>query len=771
MPAEDGTSMAQEAPEARSGRHSKPVPLVSANGADLGKHEALEALLHMERKQGIRPNPIAAGLAPHTENFSAPGSASVLTYIKNLEAKVVALQDLATSNRQDIDRNREAINRNRQDIERSQASEPPALPKAEPWIVDVKRYKRLNYRSGSAQLYDDSESVEAIRAREGSARGGGHVLKVYREYDWEGNALNSQLEICSTPLLELIRDTIKYYPGPEYDLLRWEETAGDTVTFSEPYVMLFTCRSGLTQCLSKPELSEEKRSHLKLLLDFLREDHPKTSAKLDEIEAGTCKKISFQLLWLLYPPGTPVYLTVDGMDHQMVVYSRSAPEKNVRGEWGVLSLYCWGTQYQGKKLARIFSQHVLQPFPGERVLQHLDLRPMEYLADRDEVTRRLIDRGHRYVALNQTAELQDYHGDVFPRVFKDEPIRVVVDHQNAYWHRQATVEPRQPDPSEEYGFPEGEEYLEDERGNALERALVCCYPKVGVFSLRDKEWASVRVDDLRPVQFREKAFKRLVIKEEYKKMLIAMVEAYMLEQPGFSDIVTGKGRGLVILLHGPPGVGKTLAAECIAERQRRPLFSVSCGDLGTEPEKLERRLKEVFGYAVSWKAVLLMDEADIFLQERDRTEVRRNALVSIFLRELEYFDGILFLTTNRPGDIDEAFRSRIHVSIGLKNLNLEERRQVWAVFIRDLALSDREKRSLLEYVTQNFDGDRLNGRQIRNTVRTSLALAQLKKEKLNASHLESVVKIGREFAAYMEDLNKMNDEDYAIALGRRAPGR
>ena len=283
--------------------------------------------------------------------------------------------------------------------------------------------------------------------------------------------------------------------------------------------------------------------------------------------------------------------------------------------------------------------------------------------------------------------------------------------------------------------------------------------------------ASVRIDDLSPVSFRKKAFKKLVIKDEYKKLITAMVQAYMLEQPGFSDIVNGKGRGLTVLLHGPPGTGKTLTAECIAEKQRRPRYTVSCGDLGTEPLDLERRLKEIYNYAVAWKVILLLDEADIFLQERDMHDVRRNALVSIFLREIEYFDGILFLTTNRPGDIEEAFQSRIHVSIGLSALNTEERRHVWAVFIREMDLSEKEKRSLLEYVTDNFDADKLNGRQIRNSVRTALALAQLKKEKLNAEHLERVVKVGREFSGYMEDLNKMNADEYAIALGRRAPPR
>ena len=81
----------------------------------------------------------------------------------------------------------------------------------------------------------------------------------------------------------------------------------------------------------------------------------------------------------------------------------------------------------------------------------------------------------------------------------------------------------------------------------------------------------------------------------------------------------------------------------MAEKHKCPLFTISCGDLGTEPEQLELKLKEVFEYAVTWKAILLLDEADIFLQERDVHDVKRNALVTIFLRELEYFDGILFV--------------------------------------------------------------------------------------------------------------------------------
>ncbi len=81
----------------------------------------------------------------------------------------------------------------------------------------------------------------------------------------------------------------------------------------------------------------------------------------------------------------------------------------------------------------------------------------------------------------------------------------------------------------------------------------------------------VKVDDLKPVQFRERAFRRLVIRDDYKRIIKAMVEAYRLEKPGFSDIVSGKGRGLTILLHGPPGTGKTLTAGQSNDQLRFPL--------------------------------------------------------------------------------------------------------------------------------------------------------------------------------------------------------
>jgi hypothetical protein len=87
------------------------------------------------------------------------------------------------------------------------------------------------------------------------------------------------------------------------------------------------------------------------------------------------------------------------------------------------------------------------------------------------------------------------------------------------------------------------------------------------------------------------------------------------------------------------------------------LYAVSAGELGTTPEQVDKRLTNILQLSETWNAVLLLDEADVFLQQRGVGDVNRNALVSIFLRQLEYFQGVLVLTTNMVQQIDPAFES------------------------------------------------------------------------------------------------------------------
>ena len=193
-----------------------------------------------------------------------------------------------------------------------------------------------------------------------------------------------------------------------------------------------------------------------------------------------------------------------------------------------------------------------------------------------------------------------------------------------------------------------------------------------------------------------------------------------------------------MLLSGPPGVGKTLTAESVAENMHAPLYMMSAGDLGLESYNVENSLSNVLEMATKWNAVLLLDEADVFLEQRSAHDLERNKLVSIFLRMLEYYEGVLFLTTNRVDNLDAAFQSRIHISMEYNELSASSRRHVWCNFLssggkKDHNFSDADLDALAEYA--------MNGREIKNVLKTAQLLASKKGEGLGIEHVKSVLAI------------------------------
>lgn len=107
-----------------------------------------------------------------------------------------------------------------------------------------------------------------------------------------------------------------------------------------------------------------------------------------------------------------------------------------------------------------------------------------------------------------------------------------------------------------------------------------------------------------------------------------------------------------------------------------------------------------------------MDEADVFLQQRSNDDLVRNAMVSIFLQKLEYFRGVLFLTTNRVKEFDEAFRSRIHITLDYKMLTLDARMAVWKLFIGKVKSLDVEVHEPSEDDFRSLAQIEFNGRQV-----------------------------------------------------------
>ncbi|KAJ7067648.1 P-loop containing nucleoside triphosphate hydrolase protein, partial [Mycena amicta] len=263
------------------------------------------------------------------------------------------------------------------------------------------------------------------------------------------------------------------------------------------------------------------------------------------------------------------------------------------------------------------------------------------------------------------------------------------------------------------------------------------------FSLSDKMWLEFDVTKVQPVQWNEDAFANLVLPTDRKVLLQSLVEAHH-QESGFDDFVKGKGAGLVVNLFGPPGVGKTFSAEATSEHVKRPLYVIGGGDLGTRAADLDVSLERVFDVATAWKAIVLIDEADVFLERRSLHDLERNAMVAVFLRHVEYYRGILLLTTNRVQAFDEAFLSRIHVALHFSDLTESSRAQVWRAFIA------RGGVTIVEEDIALLAKREVNGRQIKNAVRTAHSLAFAKKEAVGFGHILQTLDAMDEFTAQFE---------------------
>lgn len=203
-----------------------------------------------------------------------------------------------------------------------------------------------------------------------------------------------------------------------------------------------------------------------------------------------------------------------------------------------------------------------------------------------------------------------------------------------------------------------------------------------MFHLDLHHYVWVHVDDMQPYAYQPELKDKLVLPPEQTDLIdILTAEMDVL----MDDIVSGKSGGTTVLCAGPPGVGKTLTAEVYSEIIRRPLYRVHSGQLGLNVAAMETSLKEVLTRAQRWGAVMLIDEADVYIKRRD-DNITMNAVVGVFLRVLEYFNGLLFLTTNRVDDIDEAIVSRCIALIRFYPPDRDDRRKIWGVMAAQFGL-------------------------------------------------------------------------------------
>lgn len=236
-------------------------------------------------------------------------------------------------------------------------------------------------------------------------------------------------------------------------------------------------------------------------------------------------------------------------------------------------------------------------------------------------------------------------------------------------------------------------------------------PFVRVFSLKHKNYVFTDIEELVAHTYHRDGKSKIVLPP---KMLTALESVFNAQGNNlFGDLFHGRHGGIVVLANGPSGVGKTLTAEVFAEYQERPLYSMEMSEIGTSVEKVEQNLQRIFARAKKWNAVLLFDEADIFLSERVASDLERSAIVGIFLRLLDYYEGTFFLTTNRGDGIDKAFKSRVTLYLNYPELTPDTRHTIWVNMLKSANLNALVNPDIWIDIINTP----LNGRQIRNQVR------------------------------------------------------
>ncbi|KAF1816127.1 P-loop containing nucleoside triphosphate hydrolase protein [Eremomyces bilateralis CBS 781.70] len=669
-----------------------------------------------------------------------------------------------------------------------------------PWHVRLVTNRRDRAsKTGERKDFEEEKSQETKNDSPQEAA----IIRIfiYDSKDNEDETENrGQLEIFNKDLLELLKRVLSHHPTHEF--------YGECVTLDSPFEPLVLNWDRLKTEADKEGSTENDktaRRALGMVLDRVRQNagDSRLNDFLRSREAVIrSNNITYDTLWTIFAPGTIIYgRPFLNQDQLFIVKDNSGPWPNSDSkEW---ELECWTYDWNGRDFRRRFLRLAFPTFNGSKPITALLYFPLSMAEDRDRIESRLIERGRRYrkyCTANAGERRFKYQGraivdrvgfllgldsdsDDAHALSKEALVNsdVMVDFESYYQHGPqegyvgaipiyelsyectCTRCNGNRDLARTYHRAFDETAEEDEK-EWVDLQYMLLPPRVLGYILRDKRWAQLEIDNLQPVSDNGNAFeKRLHLKgdaslngQETKQLLLNLVTTHGQDQ--LADLVADKGQGLVILLYGKPGVGKTstgrvdlymcpvsdlphhrieltvVSAETLAAAAGKPLFSIGVGDVGTQAENVESNLHRIFDLATRWKAILLIDEVDVFVQSRGMGHqgptTERNALVSVFLRVLEYYQGILILTTNQIALFDVAVQSRIHIAIKYTDLEKEQAIQIFESFLDQYkikgAVEDYER------IKKTFRSDiakkGFDGRQLRNIVSSAMGQAMARKD-------------------------------------------
>ncbi|KAK0371082.1 hypothetical protein CLIM01_11568 [Colletotrichum limetticola] len=515
----------------------------------------------------------------------------------------------------------------------------------------------------------------------------GTVITVRRNRDHEKEKSLSLHSILVHS--EQLKDTLR-------DVLRGTGSAITSRDFvlERPFENVFHQWAAMTEMFKKSE-DKEDLQHFKLLYEVLSTELGDFFDEVNDLLSNSL--ITYPLLWTIFARGE-ICLAADDLGQAVAVRARNGAYSKEG-----YRLKCDFIDTDGKTFGLAGTCLEIPCFKDAASIASLPVSPLKYNPEAEGI-KEILSTGRIIID---------------PETFDDNnPAKAVF------------LRPLSSDQNDVTSFARSFKLVRDSE-------FLLCGSTVRGYSLKSKAWAKFTVDDVGEIEWNDTCASNLILPNGYKDLLLSLVEEQMLAEDGFDDFIEQKGQGLVLLLSGDTGVGKTLTAEVVAEKMRAPLYAVSAGQLGFDAEELEARLKLVLDIASKWDAVLLLDEGDVFLEKRTTSDLHRNRLVSIFLQLLEYYAGTLIITTNRAAVIDEAIKSRIHINIRLPGLTIEARKSLWENLLKE----NKIKHGLIEADFQSLAEVDVNGREIKNALKSGILMARKAKEPVSMTQLRVVLDV------------------------------
>ncbi|KAM0561595.1 hypothetical protein ACHAPJ_002763 [Fusarium lateritium] len=571
------------------------------------------------------------------------------------------------------------------------------------------------------------------------------------------------LVIQSPYLKRVLGKVFEDYPGIVTEVSR--------LKFSAPFECFVHRWDLFTAAKDDSNYDDITRSHVGLLHKIMRDELGDIIQLREDYFKN--RAVAFEHAWAIFPPGCTVWGSVKGKPVAVRFDSGYYAKTQCGGMAYVMN--CKGIDWDGKSMGWVDITMQVNDFPGTVPFSNLSCYPLKYHPQPEAARELLLQRGRKFESLAGYC-YKAYSGTAIWHVnatkSRKETVnsRIVIDGANweklnpdhtvwlQYLHNSGPVsgsvansddgnddDDNTWDSDSQPGKPDRSVDGSD-RVPLTEDELIMTYPLVRGYALKNKRWMEFFIDEVTEVKFNDKAFDSLVLPQDQKELILAFAQSQVKFKNVFDDIISGKGKGIIMLLSGGPGIGKTLTAESVAEEMKVPLYIMSAGDLGSDAYDIEENLSRILEMVANWNAVLLLDECDVFLEARSAHDIERNRIVSIFLRMLEYYEGILFLTTNRVKDMDQAFQSRIHMSLEYPPLDSTAREAVWKGFLsRAISLEAKVEGDAAHEITDEevkaLAGLELNGRQIKNVLKTANLLACHKGEKLAFKHLRIVLRV------------------------------